>query len=309
MSLLFLNELSCLQTTEKHRAAAAMTDLTRALTLVRKSSPDAALVCAEALSFPHWMIGENYSAVQWMNENGANRERGRLLMGLQQRAPFRIPAQGLAPESEYTHQDRIGMAFQATDLHDGMTVSLAVCADWEGPWLSVARLRPEEEDDGAVELRATEIDLRHCAREEHVTEHEGWLRLKGLGKLTTGAALWEARERYFPHLDFLPRVEGNLRGLDPAWALPVRKRLLELEEAVAEWLINDDGMLNYRSKVTIESDSRVRDGEVDFTDLDGCVRAFQLHSRFTPGAGRLHFRLIPERQRARVAHIGGKLGN
>lgn len=308
MSRLFLNEHSCDKTADRHRAAAAMNALATALTRVRRMSPDTALICTEELSFPHWTIGENYSAVQWMNENGANRERARLLMGLQQRAPFRIPAQGLDPESEYSHRGRVGRAFQATDLHDGMTVSLPIAPDWKEPWLSVTRLHPEEDDDGTVELRSANINLRHCSREHHTAEHEEWLRREGLEKLTTGAALWEGRERYFPHLEFLPRVEGNLRGLDHAWVAQVRKHLRKLEEAVAEWRINDDGMLVYSSKVTVESESRVNRGEVDFTDLDGCVRAFQLHSRFTPGNGRIHFRLIPERKRARIAHIGGKLG-
>jgi hypothetical protein len=29
-----------------------------------------------------------------------------------------------------------------------------------------------------------------------------------------------------------------------------------------------------------------------FTDLDGKVRTFDWHARFTPGKGRLHFRLV-----------------
>lgn len=308
MSRLFLNEHSCDRTVDKIQAAAAMTELTQALNHVRRMSPDAVLICTEDLTFPHWTIGENYSAVQWMNENSANRERARLLLILQQKAPFHIPAQGLNPESEYSHRGRVGRAFQATDLHDGMTVSLPIDPDWEGAWLSVTRLRPEEDDDGTVELHTADVDLRHCSREHHTAEHEEWLRREGLEKLTTGSALWEGRERYFPHLEFLPRVEVNLHNLDHASVAQVRKELTKLEEAVAEWRINNDGMLNYRSKVTPESESRVNRGEVDFTDLDGCVRVFQLHSRFTPGNGRIHFRLIPEKQRARIAHIGGKLG-
>lgn len=308
MSLLFLNELSCDPTTGKHQAASAMADLAEALNRTRKACPDAALVCAQAQSFPHWSIGEGYSAIQWMNESPANRDRARVFLQLQQRATFRIPAQGIDPESEYNHQGRVGAAFQAADVHDGMTVSLPISPDWAEAWLPVTRTRPEEREDGDIELCSTETALRHCALEWHVTEHHEWLRRDGLEKLTTGTELWEARERYFPHLSFLPRVEKNLRELNPAWVLQVKKRLAELEIAVAEWQIDDDGMLRYRSKVTVESDSRVNHREVDFTDLDGRVRTFQLHARFTPGAGRLHFRLVSDEKRARVAHIGGKLG-
>lgn len=45
-----------------------------------------------------------------------------------------------------------------------------------------------------------------------------------------------------------------------------------------------------------------------FRDLDGEEECFDLHGRFTPGAGRLHFRLVPEDKALRIAYIGAKLG-
>jgi hypothetical protein len=46
-----------------------------------------------------------------------------------------------------------------------------------------------------------------------------------------------------------------------------------------------------------------------FTDLDGENRCFDLHARFTPGAGRIHFRLAPDDAGPRlvIAHVGHKL--
>lgn len=62
----------------------------------------------------------------------------------------------------------------------------------------------------------------------------------------------------------------------------------------------------WRSKITVEGEQRKL--LCRFTDLDGQVRVFDLHGRFTPGAGRVHFRLVPEEGKARVAHVGLKLG-
>jgi hypothetical protein len=44
-----------------------------------------------------------------------------------------------------------------------------------------------------------------------------------------------------------------------------------------------------------------------FTDLDGVERVFDWHGRFTPGKGRIHFRLIAEERKARIAYIGSHL--
>ncbi|WP_346174857.1 hypothetical protein [Streptomyces cuspidosporus] len=44
-----------------------------------------------------------------------------------------------------------------------------------------------------------------------------------------------------------------------------------------------------------------------FTDLDGETSTFDLHARFTTGAGRIHFRLVPEERTIRLAHIGSKI--
>ncbi|MEU9241733.1 hypothetical protein [Streptomyces sp. NPDC048385] len=35
--------------------------------------------------------------------------------------------------------------------------------------------------------------------------------------------------------------------------------------------------------------------------------AFRLHARFTPGAGRIHFRPIGEEGKIRIAYVGGKI--
>ncbi|MGH3276606.1 MAG: hypothetical protein ACRDNZ_20045 [Streptosporangiaceae bacterium] len=42
--------------------------------------------------------------------------------------------------------------------------------------------------------------------------------------------------------------------------------------------------------------------------MDDVERTFDLHGRFTPGAGRVYFRLAPQDRQARIAHIGLKLG-
>jgi hypothetical protein len=82
-------------------------------------------------------------------------------------------------------------------------------------------------------------------------------------------------------------------------------RLVEMEAALAEW----DTILHptplWRSKQSGEAEKRRR--LCRFTDLDGVEREFDEHVRFTPGPGRLHFRLVREEGTAVIAYVGGKI--
>lgn len=86
---------------------------------------------------------------------------------------------------------------------------------------------------------------------------------------------------------------------------PVVDQLVKLEQAVAEW---PDGHEAPQWKTKVTGEYEMRRKHCEFPDLDGVVRVFELHARFTPGAGRLHFRLVSADRTARVAYIGRKIG-
>ncbi len=109
-----------------------------------------------------------------------------------------------------------------------------------------------------------------------------------------------------PHLRFLPRVGDDLRGLTQAWLHPVKERLAELELATAEWTPSSAAQPQWRSRVTPDSDTRKP--LCRFADTDGTMQLFDWHARFTPGAGRLHFRMDAAHQQLVIAYIGTKLG-
>ena len=114
------------------------------------------------------------------------------------------------------------------------------------------------------------------------------------------------RDDVFPHLRFLSRVNGQLHDLRVDWVVPVAFELRRLNDAIGDWDPQQTREPTWRSKVTPEGETRRR--LCRFKDFDGIERAFDLHGRFTPGAGRVHFRLVPELGTATVAHIGLKLG-
>ena len=87
--------------------------------------------------------------------------------------------------------------------------------------------------------------------------------------------------------------------------VPVGLELRRIDDAIADWNPQIRPLPIWRSLVTPEHEMRKQ--LTKFADLDGVERVFDWHGRFTPGIGRIHFRLIAEERKARIAYIGSKL--
>ena len=155
-----------------------------------------------------------------------------------------------------------------------------------------------------MEFEVETVDVRHLPALPDVDEHRTWIRESSLARAATGRQIWERRADLYPHLQFLPRTEAQLSDLDSRWVVPVRRCLEKLEAAAATWDPATMAEPEWQTKVTPEGETRKR--VCRFED-DGKLEIFHLHARFTPGAGRIHFRLVGEEGRLRVAHIGGKI--
>lgn len=266
---------------------------------------DLALITHVALKSVELVNG--YYLSEWIGADPKNRDRWRVIQAIRNRAPFSLVVPEDSREIEYRHGGRLAEGLAAAHLSDGLAVSLRVDDMWELPWLSVDRSILAESPTGTLELIEEQIEIRHAAADDHLGAHASWVRTAGHDGLTSGALVWDQRRDFFPHLTFLPRVESDLRDLPPEWTRPVVTLLLRLEEAVASWLPGHENSPNWQTKITSESESR-RARYCTFDDMDGIARVFELHGRFTPGAGRVHFRIVSEDGTARIAYIGRKLG-
>jgi hypothetical protein len=252
-------------------------------------------------------LAPGYSMQQWVAKSSSNVDRWRFIRAIQNRAPYRsVLPDGVAAGVEYRHDGYRARGIGAAHLLDGLAVSLPLDAAWGEPWIEAVCLMLAEDERGEVALRAEPVDVRHASVPVHAVRHKAWVQEAGREHLTSGAGIWENRAHRFPHLTFLPRVEGDLRGIRRDWVRPVADVLLSLERAVAAWHKDRTAWPEWKTKVSGESERRRH--LCRFDDLDGVTRPFELHARFTPGAGRLHFRLIAEDRSVRVAYIGLKLG-
>lgn len=305
----FFNELSqpegAIVAPEARDVADRFVTLLRA---IRRERRDAVLHSVAPLASVQ--IGEDYSLAVWCND-GDRREEWRFLRSLQDRAPFRVRADALgidAMEVDYLYEERRAEGLGLAHMLGGLAVSLAYNGDWQDPTLPLDRQTLEETEDGDVDICSTEVETPHASEPDHVEVQRDWLAEAGRPPARDGVELWGRRAEMFPSLDFLPRVEQQLRALGPGnpWFRAVAARLAEIDRAVRDWDPAEAPLPEFSSKVTHEHEGRRQ--LCRFEDLDGETRVFDLHARFTPGHGRLHFRLDAEARRAIVAHVGRKLG-
>jgi hypothetical protein len=303
--LVFFNELSCTADVAPTDVHTAMDGFVRVLRDIHKLRSDLALVSIAGLTSLE--LARGYYLSQWIADP-ANRDRWRFIRGLQNRAPFSdVLPEGAGDGVAYHFSDQPAQGLGAAHLMDGLALSLTLRSEWDTAEVELVREVLTELADGSIALIEEPAQVRHCATSPHVAVHEGFVRRSGIGALTGGAGIWEDRAGFFPHLRFLDRVEDDLRGLPADWLKPVAEELIRLEAATALWNPAEQPFPTWLSRVTPEGETRKR--LCVFTDLDGSERVFDLHARFTPRAGRLHFGLDPAARRVVIAYIGAKIGS
>jgi hypothetical protein len=302
--LLFFNELSCSAPQPKARVDEAMEQFARLLTRITAWRRDTALISAVRLK--EMELAPGYYLAEWAGQP-RHIDFWRAIRRMQNRAPFNaVLPPGAAEGVDYLWTGRAAEALGAAHLSDGLLVSLLVDASWNASWIRAHRRALAEAPDGGPVILEETVDVRHAATLHHAAVHEDWVRRTGIPDLRRGAEIWAARGDLFPRLLFLPRVEGQLRELRLDWVIPAAYELRRLDAALADWDPQQRREPMWRSKVTPEA--QMRKPLCAFADVDGVERIFDLHGRFTPGAGRVYFRLVPDSRQAAIAHIGLKLG-
>lgn len=298
---MFFNELACPSPRSRDRVLVddAMVTFARLLRHIARLRADAAMVSAVHLT--DLELAPGYYLAEWAGQP-QHRDLFRAIRSVQNRAPFTsVLPDGVGDGVDYLWNGLRAEALAAAHLLDGLL--LDDC--WDAAWVQGHRERLLDTGDGDAVIKPDSVWVRHAATASNATEHEDWIRTCGLPEPERGTDIWNNRQELYPHLEFLPRLQHQLDDLVPEWVAPVALELRRLGDAIADWNPAMRSLPSWRSKVTREFEMRKL--LCEFTDLDGEVRMFDWHARFTPGKGRLHFRLVPEQSTARIAYIGPKL--
>ncbi|MDX3230161.1 hypothetical protein [Streptomyces sp. ME19-01-6] len=290
-----------------------MTEFAKAvLKAWRADRPGTVLVAREPITGLQLAVGHPIG--KWHGDP-RNRDSWVLMLKMQNKWPHRVvfPDGVDYYDVEYRHQGDVAEGLGAAHLMDGLGVSLPVEPCWHADRLTLEREQLVEGEDGESGSETSEVRVRHMSVRDHYETHRAWIQegveavlRGGLEAVRRGAELWEGRAEFFPHLQFLPRVEQDLRDLAEVWVRPVRDRLVELEAAVAEWNPDTQPIApQWRSDVRTEFESRRRlcwfpDGDTE--------ELFDWHCEFLPKPGRMHFRLLHQQRTLRIGYVGRKRG-
>jgi len=287
----------------------AMVDMfVKTLIAARKIRSDLALVTHQGLSTIQVdEMGLTLAAFLQIR-GGRGRELLRFIRALKNHAPFAGAPSLEMPEDgeEFRYQDRRadGLGFAAFNRQ--LATSMRA-ENWSDSVIGIERTWLEEKGNDVI-VREDTVDAKHASTVAHVATHEQFLREMTLPDVLTGAALWFDRDQLFPHLAFLPRTEDQLRRLPNGCAAltNILEQLTKLSHATAVWNPTERPFPDWGIHVTPEHEHRKR--LCMFSDLDGQTRCFDLHARFNPAPGRIHFRLVRSGgPKLIVAHVGRKL--
>lgn len=301
--LIFLNELSHPRAdshpSEGQRLVCQLADV---LVSVRKALPNSALISSEPLAaLP---IGKDYPLSRCLNEAGIVRERVRVLLGLGGRAPFKWAQELFGdPDPGATTCVCFGKPAEGAGLamlFGGLSVSFCI-EPWVTPSIEL-QVHQLTEDDG--ETMWTE-EIPHASDLSHVDRNRVWLNELRRRDVANPVDLCERFSELFPYVELGQGARGDLLALQGPAFIQVTKYLAELDNAVERWQPGTTPTPQYPPHTTDEHKNRKL--LCNFPDANGTIRCCSWHGRYTPGAGRIHFRLETSPKRAILGYVGKKL--
>jgi hypothetical protein len=188
-------------------------------------------------------------------------------------------------------------------------LSIGSSSKWRVEDLQFQHIRAvKSTDDGATEVDGAPGVLVNCFDEmtggTYFRRWASW----ATTSVTDATTFWQVKGDVYPRLAFLDAVESQIGDLEAEALNQVLMRMAELDAAVEEWAqlreVDRPHQPNWRTRVTPESETRRK--KCFFVE-NGESRLFELHARYTPGAGRIHFRIDRPSMRIVVAYVGWKL--
>lgn len=289
---LFFNELSLCTATDRYETNGWFEALGRLCKAA--STKGVGEIKVPNVFFGHAFM-DAYTFYQWVNDLEFDQDLRSLLKSKITTTPT---VEGMLEEKEAETsrsfecrcgaQLAIGLGAASSYRYDSLSVSLQADRSWDQPLVSVNILLLDEH--GVLE---ESCEVRHLFRAAHLETHAEWLTMLQRRQVPNGQVLWLKRGELFPNLVFCEHVKGQIAhfsGKQPEF-IQLQKRLFELEDYAARRSAGEFDADALPSKVTPESETRLRDFAAELTRAcpDGEIRLFSWHARFTPGAWRLHF--------------------
>jgi hypothetical protein len=181
----------------------------------------------------------------------------------------------------------------------GLPVSFCV-EPWLGHMLALEAHQITDEGESAWT-----VDMPHASDLPHVNIHRAWLNALRRRDVSNPSDLCERFSQLFPYIELGRGAHGDLLSLEGPAFIQVTKYLAEIDNAVELWAPGTTPTPGYPPHTTDEHETRKR--LCNFPDANGVPCCCSWHGRYTPGAGRIHFRLEASPKRIILGYVGKKL--
>lgn len=244
-----------------------------------------------ALADPQRMVGEARRDDRVIFLRAASRSRGLTVSS--------------ADPSVYSASGIEGRGLAIAVVFELLLLSCSGADEWRRRTAEVRVVAIEDDSAGADDVVESSASIPNASSTSDFEYHAENARSQELLQGVSSETLWKKRAQLLPRLHLLADVERQMARLDATCLDSVCTRLNELNLTMEYWARSEGEAPVWRSKVTPESESR--ESLCRFADDHGEVHVYSLHARYTPGPGRVHFRLL-DGHRLEIAYVGRKLG-
>lgn len=204
----------------------------------------------------------------------------------------------------------VGLALASDKIFDSICFSMDLLS-WTDPIYSIDIEVVYEDEHGNIASKIENGGAKHISSLAHADQHRTFIVDKVSSTIESGRYLWEHRESLFPNLQFCSNVRSLLAGYD-ANNIAFRNiisRLYDLQNVAANMNGHPITPDHFPTLTSPESNSRENKfgAQLSFECPDGVRRLFTWHSRFTPGAGRIHFVAFEDQNIIIIGYIGNKI--
>ena len=251
-------------------------------------------------------LAPNYVIAQWINDSAVVLEIRQYLLSLTTKLTY--SSTEMLGYDEFSIDGNnclgLGIAYQRDDL----AVSINSQPIWDTDQLTINRTFM----DADAVLLHEDVRVRNVSQLNHIDTHREWITCRARQQLIDAVDLWKDRATLLPNLVLCGTVESQLRSFvhgDPSLT-QVKIKLFELNRYAADWHTGEFDIRVLPFKISPESETRREElkDELTIECPDGMSRNFDLHCRYTPGAGRLYLLPDGESRKLFVGYVGKKLG-
>ncbi len=195
-----------------------------------------------------------------------------------------------------------GLGWASEKIEDSVALGFELKEKWEDKNYDVDISLLDEEGEETTSTSA----CKHVVTPEGIEDLRDFFKTK-INVPTKGRILEKLATRFFPHLIFAEQALYQLDKMkDSSTVAQIYFRLMDLERVAANSIVPISPDI-FRYKTTPESETRSRLSQMNVLFKDGQVRNCSWHSRFTPGAGRIHFYYDESKKIFYVGYIGEKI--